>query len=181
MQKHSSGIAMTRRQLMLAAVAAALTPASLFAAQCGGGLVAAAGNPAGAAATNGFAAGDTLVVSGRVLGFGCQPLAGAVIEVWHDAAAPVRTITDGDGRFVLTTLAPPAARGEAPHLSYQVTHPAHDLRARELYFTRQGNHAADSAVAHAADSVVAHTADSVAQVERDAAGVWRAAFGLSLA
>ncbi len=160
MQKNSSGIAMTRRQLMLAAVAAALTPASLFAAQCGGGLVAAAENAFAAGA-----AGDTLVVSGRVLGFGCQPLAGAVIEVWHAAAAPVRVITDGDGRFVLTTLAPHTARGEAPHLSYQVTHPAHDLRARELYFSRQANRADDS----------------VAQVERDEAGVWRAAFGLTLA
>ena len=46
-----------------------------------------------------------------------------------------------------------------------VTHPAHDARVHELYFTRASN----------------GSAQGVAQIERDAAGVWRAAFGMTLA
>jgi protocatechuate 3,4-dioxygenase beta subunit len=153
------GISIKRRQLMIAGVAGAAAPAGLLAAQCGGGVVAAAGNAFGT-----DAAGQALVLSGRVLGFGCQPLAGAVIEAWHAAATTVRTTTDADGRFMLTTLAPAGGRGVAPHLSYHVTHPAHDLRVHELYFTRQSGRAVEG----------------VAQLERDSAGVWRAAFGLSL-
>lgn len=150
-------ISIKRRQLLIAGAAGAAAPAGLLAAQCGGGEVAAAQDVFGA-----DGAGKKLVLSGRVLGFGCQPLAGAVIEVWQDDATRVRATTDGDGRFVLTTVAP--ARGRAPHLSYYVTHPLHDLRARELYFTREPDPAAES----------------VARIERDAAGVWRAAFGLTV-
>ena len=161
----SNRISIKRRQLMIATtatMAGAVAPAGLLAAQCGGGVVAAAEheNAFGADAT-----GQKLVLSGRVLGFGCQPLAGAVIEAWHADALPVRATTDGDGRFVLITQAPAGGRGVAPHLSYHVTHPAHDLQVHELYFTRESGRAAES----------------VAQLERDSAGVWRAAFGLSLA
>ncbi len=159
-RKHTNSISIKRRQIMMAGAAGVLAPAGVFAAQCGGGLVAASQNAFGA---NG--AGHKLVLSGRVLGSGCEPLAGAVIEAWHADATPVRTTTDADGRFVLVTLAPAAALGQAPHLSYLVTHPAHDLRVHELYFTRESNRATDS----------------VAQLERDSTGVWRAAFGLTIA
>jgi poly-gamma-glutamate capsule biosynthesis protein CapA/YwtB (metallophosphatase superfamily) len=50
-------------------------------------------------------------------------------------------------------------------LSYRVTHPAHEARVHTLHFTRGTN----------------GDAQSVAQVERDAAGVWRGAFGVTLA
>jgi protocatechuate 3,4-dioxygenase beta subunit len=161
-RENNIGISIKRRQLMIAGAvgAAAAAPAGLLAAQCGGGVVAAAENAFGA-----DAAGQKLVLSGRVLGFGCQPLAGAGIEVWQPDATPVRAITDADGRFVLSTLAPARARGVSPHLSYQVTHPAHDLRVHDLYFTRESRRAVEG----------------VAQLERDDAGVWRAAFGLTLA
>ena len=153
----NQGISIRRRQMMLAGIAAAVAPAGVLAAECGGGEVVATEHPFGAGG-----AGQTLVLSGRVLGFGCQPLAGAVIEVWQDDATRVRATTDGDGRFVLTTVLP--AGGRTPHLSYYVTHPLHDLRARELYFTRDPDPAAES----------------VAQLKRDTAGVWRAAFGVTL-
>ena len=149
-----------RRQMMIAGAVGALAPAGALAVQCGGGLASASEQAFG---TDG--AGGKLVLSGRVLGFGCQPLAGAVIEVWGSGADAMRTTTDGDGRFVLVTQAPAASRGEAPYLSYQVTHPMHDLRVRELYFTRQSGRATEN----------------VAQLERDDSGVWRAAFGLTVA
>jgi hypothetical protein len=72
--------------------------------------------------------------------------------------------TDADGRFMLVT-ATPASREAQPQLSYRVTHPAHDARVHTLHFTRGTN----------------GDAQSVAQVERDTAGVWRGAFGVTLA
>ena len=74
------------------------------------------------------------------------------------------TTTDADGRFVLITSVP-ATEGGQPRLSYLVTHPAHDARVHELSFTRAANGATQG----------------LAQIERDAAGVWRAAFGMTLA
>ena len=148
-----------RRQLMIAGAVISTVPAGAFAARCGGGIVSASENPFAAGS-----AGQKLVLSGRILGVDCQPLAGAIIEAWHGAAAPVRTTTDADGRFVLIT-AVPAADGGQPRLSYLVTHPSHDARVHELRFTGASNGAAQG----------------VAQIERDAAGVWRAAFGVTLA
>lgn len=151
----SSRVSITRRRLMLAAAAGAAAPGTLLAAQCGGGELGAAQDAFAAGS-----AGQTLVLSGRVLGSGCQPLAGAVIEVWHGGAEAARATSDGDGRFLLATRVPAAGQ-----LAYSVTHPAHDLRTRALHFARAGSHAAES----------------VARVERDAAGVWRAAAAIALA
>ena len=64
-----------------------------------------------------------------------------------------------------SATAVPAAEGGQPRLSYLVTHPSHDARGHELSFTRASN----------------GNAQGVAQIERDAAGVWRAAFGMTLA
>jgi transcription-repair coupling factor (superfamily II helicase) len=58
-----------------------------------------------------------------------------------------------------------ASREAQPQLSYRVTHPAHEARVHTLHFTRGTN----------------GDAQSVAQLERDAAGVWRGAFGVTLA
>ncbi len=158
----SKGISIKRRQLLVAGAAGVLAPAGALAARCGGGIVSATQNEPGAFGLDG--AGQKLVLSGRVLGTDCQPLAGAIVEAWHAGAAPVRTTTDADGRFVLVTVAPAAAQGDVPHLSYLVTHPAHDLRVHRLDFTRAANPAAAG----------------IAQLERDAAGVWRAACGLTV-
>lgn len=151
----SSRVSIKRRQLMLAAAAGAAAPGGLLAAQCGGGELGATQN-----AFDAGSAGQQLVLSGRVLGGGCQPLAGAVIEVWHGSAEVARATSDGDGRFLLTTRVPAAGL-----LAYSVTHPLHDLRTRTLHFTRAGSRAAES----------------VARVERDEAGVWRAAAAIALA
>lgn len=158
-QKSTGKFSAKRRQLMMAGAVISVLPAGALAASCGGGIVAASENPFAAGS-----AGQKLVLSGRILGVDCQPLAGAIIEAWHGAAAPVITTTDADGRFVLVT-AVPAADGAQPKLSYLVTHPAHDARVHELNFTRASN----------------GSAQGVAQIERDAAGVWRAAFGMTLA
>ncbi len=158
----SKGISIKRRQLMIAGAAGALAPAGTLAARCGGGIVSATQNEPGAFGIDG--AGQKLVLSGRVLGADCQPLSGAIVEAWHAGAAPVRTTTDADGRFVLVTVAPAAGQGDVPHLSYLVTHPAHDLRVHRLDFTRAANRGAEG----------------IAQLERDDAGVWRAACGLTV-
>jgi protocatechuate 3,4-dioxygenase beta subunit len=146
---------------MAAGIVVAAMPAGVFAAQCGGL------NKAmheGAAVFGSAGAGQPLVLSGRVLGSDCAPLAGAVLEILQAGSAAVSATTDADGRFMVTT-ATPATRDGAPQLYYRVTHAAHDARLHTLHFTRGAN----------------GSAQSVAQVERDAAGVWRGAFGVTLA
>ena len=150
-----------RRQLMTAGIIVATVPAGVLAAQCGG-LNKTVQHEAAVFGSAG--AGQQLVLSGRVLGAGCEPLAGALIEILQTGAAAVTTTTDADGRFMLVT-ATPASREAQPQLSYRVTHPAHEARVHTLHFTRGTN----------------GDAQSVAQVERDAAGVWRGAFGVTLA
>lgn len=87
-----------RRQLIIAGIAGAATPASVFAGQCMG-LV-------GDAATTDALASPrpigTLIVSGRVVDADCRAIAGAVVEAGRDASAT----TDGDGRFVLSLTTP---------------------------------------------------------------------------
>ena len=154
-----------RRHLMIAGLAGIAAPASLFAAQCDGVLrIAPAVADLAAGSTE---AGGKLVVSGRILGADCKPLADAAITAWHAGANPdsaASATTDADGRFMFTTVAPAGYPGRPPHLNYRVSHSAHAILSTQLYF----------ASGHDV------TGNRVAQLQRDAAGVWRATFGLAL-
>jgi len=105
------------------------------------------------------------VVSGRVLGVNGRPLAGAAVEVWRTNARAdaVSTTTDGDGRF-FTKVA--SDRRGRPHLiHYRVSKDGQALATQELQFAR-GRRVAER---------------RSGRLERDEAGTWRAAFGISLA
>lgn len=94
----SKTISLRRRQLMIAGLAGAATPASVFAGHCMG----LSGDAATTDAVAGPRAGGTLIVSGRIVGADCRAIAGAVVEAGRDASAT----TDGDGRFVLSLTTP---------------------------------------------------------------------------
>ena len=78
-------------------------------------------------------AGQSLVMTGAVIGLRCGFIAGATIDVWHANAAGVmdasgtrlrgRQRTDTDGRYRVETIVPGAAAGQAPHLNVRVTVP----------------------------------------------------------
>jgi Carboxypeptidase regulatory-like domain len=139
-------ISLRRRHLIMAGLAGIATPAGVFAGQCGGT------QGVNAAAAELSAPGGALIVSGRVTGPDCKPLAGAAVEAWQagDAGLRAHATTDADGRFMLTTT---ASAGNA--VSYRVTHPEH-----RAFATR-------------------HSAGT--QPQRDETGTWRTAVGLALA
>jgi protocatechuate 3,4-dioxygenase beta subunit len=156
-------ISLRRRNLMVASLVGVATPASVFAAQCTGGL----NKTADVVSLNTDMAGRKLVVSGRILGADCKPLSGATVEAWHVYAHGDKAIatTDADGRFMFTTTAPSARAATVPQLGYRVSHNGHDLTQNQLYFTRQ---------TEVAD-------ERISQLQRDDSGVWRATFGLTVA
>jgi hypothetical protein len=150
-------ISLRRRHLMIAGLAGAAVPATGLAAVC------ADNSPLDVAAgTVSIARGDTLLVSGRIVDANCKPVTGARVELLQphapDAAA---VLTDGDGRFVLTTIASVAAR----HVDYRVSRQAHSAHVARVHFARHAR---------------AARAD-LAQLQRDEAGVWRTTLGVTLA
>jgi protocatechuate 3,4-dioxygenase beta subunit len=112
----------------------------------------AAGPSAAAAAPRG---GEPLLVSGRVVTPQGAPLQGATLTFADDAAS--RAITDADGRFMLETATP-----RDGILAYRITHDAHGAIAQRTQLDARAS----------ATGVPA---------QRDEAGVWRAAFGVTLA
>ena len=125
---------------------------------------------------------DRLLVSGHVLGTGCKPLAGALVEIWHadangdysgftrgkqdDAACLLRASikTDAEGRYSFSTVAPAEYPGRPRHIHYRVSHTAHDTLVTQLYFARERG----------------VSDDLVTTVQRDGKGVARATFDITL-
>ncbi len=125
---------------------------------------------------------ERLMVSGRVLGADCKPLAGALVEVWHadangdyseftrgkkdDPACLLRASlkTDADGRYVFSSIVPAEYPGRPRHIHYRVSHAAHATLVTQLYFGRERG---------VADELIAN-------LQRDAQGAARAAFDVTL-
>ena len=125
---------------------------------------------------------ERLMVSGRVLGADCKPLSGALVEVWHadangdyseftrgkkdDPACLLRASlkTGAEGRYSYTTIMPAEYPGRPRHIHYRVSHAAHATLVTQLYFGRERG---------VADELVT-------TLQRDAQGVARAAFDVTL-
>ena len=126
---------------------------------------------------------ERLLVSGRVLGApDCKALAGALVEVWHadangnysgftrgmqdDPACLLRASikTDAEGRYSFSTVVPAEYPGRPRHVHYRVSHAAHATLVTQLYFARERG---------VSDELVKI-------VQRDAKGVSRAAFDITL-
>ena len=154
--KHTT-ISLRRRHLMIAGLAGMAVPGALLAARSGG-----LPDYLPAAADSG-AEKEGLVVSGRILRPDGKPLAGATVDALNARVSGNYSVTtDADGRFMFTTLAP---TGSSPRIQCRVSHPQHGTLKRELHLGPTPGAAADT----------------VAQLQRDEAGTWRAAFGLTLA
>ena len=98
-------ISLRRRHLLIAGAAAAAAPGALLANQCVA-LPGGTGRPTVADIATGMA-GEKLIVSGRVVGADCKPLAAALVELWSvDSEIAATASTDGDGRFMVTSSGP---------------------------------------------------------------------------
>jgi protocatechuate 3,4-dioxygenase beta subunit len=125
---------------------------------------------------------ERLIVTGRVLGADCKPLAGALVEVWHadangdysgftrgkkdDLACLLRASikTDAEGRYTFSTIVPAEYPGRPRHIHYRVSHATHAALVTQLYFARERGVADELIVA----------------LKRDDKGVSRAAFDITL-
>ena len=115
--------------------------------------------------------GERLRISGRVMAAdSCQPLAGAVVDVWHanaagyyyglEAARPLkpeeyllrgRIKTGTDGSYSFETILPGNYRVSETwmrprHIHYIVSHPSHGRLTTQLYFEGDPNNAKDPMV-----------------------------------
>lgn len=95
--------------------------------------------------------GEIVVLSGRVLGTNCTPLANAVVDIWScdatgqydNAGFKLRghQITDSQGRFRFQTIKP-GAYGDSrfrrtPHIHVKVQAPGSPLLTTQLYFPNE--------------------------------------------
>lgn len=86
----------------------------------------------------------TLLVSGRVLGADCKPVAHALLDFWHaDEKGEYdnqgfryrgHQFTDADGRYRLETIMPAEYPGRARHIHVKVQRPGGRILTTQLYF-----------------------------------------------
>lgn len=86
----------------------------------------------------------TLLVSGRVLGADCKPVAHALLDFWHaDEKGQYdnqgfryrgHQFTDADGRYRLETIVPAEYPGRARHIHVKVQRPGGRILTTQLYF-----------------------------------------------
>jgi len=86
----------------------------------------------------------TLLVSGRVLGADCKPIAHALLDFWHaDEKGQYdnqgfryrgHQFTDADGRYRLETIVPAEYPGRARHIHVKVQRPGGRIVTTQLYF-----------------------------------------------
>jgi protocatechuate 3,4-dioxygenase beta subunit len=86
----------------------------------------------------------TLLVSGRVLGPDCKPVAHALLDFWHaDEKGQYdnrgfryrgHQFTDAEGRYRLETIVPAEYPGRARHIHVKVQRPGGRILTTQLYF-----------------------------------------------
>ena len=97
--------------------------------------------------------GTRLTVTGRVLDAKCQPVRGAVIDLWQaDAqgqydnrgfALRGKVTTDAQGRYTFTTVVPGRYPGRTEHIHVKVTPPGGRTLTTQLYLPNNANNARD--------------------------------------
>ncbi len=98
-------------------------------------------------------AGTRLVVTGRVLSTGCQPVAGALIDFWQaDDAGEYDNVgyrlrghqfTDEQGQYRLETVVPGLYPGRTRHLHVKVQAPNQPVLTTQQYFPDAPGNASD--------------------------------------
>ncbi|HXH04526.1 MAG TPA: intradiol ring-cleavage dioxygenase [Candidatus Competibacteraceae bacterium] len=97
--------------------------------------------------------GTPLLLVGYVLSRGCQPVAGALVELWHcDAHGQYDNVgfrcrghqyTDRQGRYRFETLVPGLYPGRTRHFHLKVQAPGGPLLTTQLYFPGEPGNARD--------------------------------------
>ena len=118
----------------------------------------------------GRAAGELIVVRGRVLDDACRPVAGALVEIWQanthgrydhekDAGNPrpldpnfqswAEMLTDADGRYRFTTIKPGAYPADdsgwirPPHIHFRISRRGYHELTTQMYFAGEALNAPD--------------------------------------
>jgi protocatechuate 3,4-dioxygenase beta subunit len=97
--------------------------------------------------------GAPLLLSGRVLTTGCQPVAGALLDFWQADAGGAYDNTgfrlrghqfaDPEGRYHLQTVVPGLYPGRTRHIHVKVQAPHRPVLTTQLYFPDEPRNAAD--------------------------------------
>ena len=97
--------------------------------------------------------GTKIVVTGMVLSTACQPIARALIDVWHaddrgdydNAGFRLRghQFTDDHGRYRLETIVPGIYPGRTRHFHVKVQAPSRPVLTTQLYFPGEAVNARD--------------------------------------
>jgi protocatechuate 3,4-dioxygenase beta subunit len=92
-------------------------------------------------------------LSGRVLSGRCEPIAGALIDIWHaDASGKYdlqgyryrgHLFSDADGAYTIATIVPGIYEGRTRHIHVRVQPPSRAILTTQLYFPREKANAWD--------------------------------------
>jgi protocatechuate 3,4-dioxygenase beta subunit len=98
-------------------------------------------------------AGTKIIVTGMVVSTACQPVARALIDVWHaddrggydTAGFRLRghQFTDDQGRYRLETIVPGVYAGRTRHFHVKVQAPSRPVLTTQLYFPGEAANARD--------------------------------------
>ena len=114
-----------------------------------------AGAPERTTLVEGQTSGELLLLTGQVMTTACEPMAGAVVDVWQaDENGEYdnigyrmrgRVTTDAEGRYVLETVIPGEYPGRTPHIHVKVFSPdGRELLTTQIYLTGVSEQVADS-------------------------------------
>jgi protocatechuate 3,4-dioxygenase beta subunit len=103
-----------------------------------------AGSPAKGALADAAMSGTRITLTGWVVGAGCRPLPGAVLDFWQaDDAGRYdnggytlrgHVTADAQGRYVLETIIPGIYPGRTRHIHVKIQVPGRPVLTTQLYF-----------------------------------------------
>jgi protocatechuate 3,4-dioxygenase beta subunit len=101
------------------------------------------------------AGGQPLILTGAVVNRQCQPIADAVVDIWHTDAqgeydlsesytSRGYTLTDADGKFRFETIFPFIYMGRTAHIHVKITPPGGATLTTQLYFPNEATNSGDA-------------------------------------
>ena len=160
----NSDLGLTRRTVLLSAVAAALAPARGFAqtSACTPGALTPRltdgpyfkpNSPERSVLTEPGIPGSKIVLSGLVLDSACKPVKGALVDLWHadgqgnydNSGYGLRghQYTDASGRYRFETVEPAPYVGRTRHFHVKVQAPGGPVLTTQLYFPGEAGNGRD--------------------------------------
>jgi protocatechuate 3,4-dioxygenase beta subunit len=114
-----------------------------------------AGSPERSSLVEADTVGEVLILTGRVLSTDCDPIVGALVDIWQADGGGVydndgyrlrgRVRTDGDGVYEIETVVPGEYPGRTPHIHVKVFEPDGSERlTTQIYLAGISDQVADS-------------------------------------